>query len=393
VLPGAYINFVSLAHASPTLADRGIATLPIILPWGTLGEVLTVSAGEFQRDSMKIFGYPFTAPELKPLRDLFRNIRLAFLYRLGTGGTRATNTFGTARCPGTRGNALMVVIRANVDNSTLFDVELRLDGAVVDLQTVANAAALVNNEFVTWNTGATLALTAGTPMTTGANPTIADGNYQTYLDLMEGYSFNAMGCPSSSTTVKNLFAAYTRRLRDDQGIKFQCVIHNPTANSDFEGVVDVMNDVTDPGADVLSMIFYDGEYTVDVNFTQLQLENAIRGGKFAFYRHGQVVRVLDDINSLVTTTLEKSDDFKQNQTIRVLDQIANDIANLFNTRYLGQVPNDQAGRISLWADIVRHHEQLQEIRAIQEFADSNLVNSAVMPVSAMAQLYMTVWVE
>ena len=43
-------------------------------------------------------------------------------------------------------------------------------------------------------------------------------------------------------------------------------------------------------------------------------------------------------------------DFSSNQTIRVLDQIANDIAVLFGKKYIGKVPNDAAGRI--WNNFV-----------------------------------------
>ena len=34
ILPGAYINFVSLNNASANLTDRGIATMPLELDWG-----------------------------------------------------------------------------------------------------------------------------------------------------------------------------------------------------------------------------------------------------------------------------------------------------------------------------------------------------------------------
>lgn len=71
-------------------------------------------------------------------------------------------------------------------------------------------------------------------------------------------------------------------------------------------------------------------------------------------------------------TDEKSSDFSSNQTIRVLDQIANDIAVLFGKKYLGKVPNDAAGRISLWNDIVKHHTELQDIRAIENFSGENV---------------------
>jgi hypothetical protein len=88
-----------------------------------------------------------------------------------------------------------------------------------------------------------------------------------------------------------------------------------------------------------------------------------------------------------------------------MDQIANDIAVIFNTKYLGKVPNDAAGRISLWGDIVKHHNQLQDIRAIQEFSpddvtvnhgdakNSVVVGDAVVITVAMAKLYMTVTVQ
>lgn len=115
--------------------------------------------------------------------------------------------------------------------------------------------------------------------------------------------------------------------------------------------------------------------------------------------------MLTDINTFVSSTDEKSSDFSNNQTVRVLDQIGNDIAVVFNTKYLGKVPNDAAGRISLWNDIVKHHEQLQTIRAIENFTSDSvsveqgetkksvLVMDYVTPVNAMEQLYMTVIVQ
>ena len=131
---------------------------------------------------------------------------------------------------------------------------------------------------------------------------------------------------------------------------------------------------------------------------------AIKAGEFTLHKVGSDVRVLEDINSMVTTSDTQGDIFKDNQTIRVIDQIANDIAVLFNTKYLGVVPNDNAGRTSLWSDIVKHHQQLNDIRAIEDFADSDVsvaqgntkksvvVTDAVTVVNAMGKLYMTVTV-
>ena len=57
ILPGAYINFISVANASASLSDRGIATLPLSMDWGPEQTVVSVEQGEFQKNSQVLFGY------------------------------------------------------------------------------------------------------------------------------------------------------------------------------------------------------------------------------------------------------------------------------------------------------------------------------------------------
>jgi hypothetical protein len=420
VLPGAYINFVSLAAASATLSDRGIATMPLELDWGVEGAVFEVTNADFQKNSMKIFGYPYDHENMKGLRDLFKNITTLYAYRLNGGGTKASNTYAKAKFGGVRGNDWKIVIKKNVDDESMFDVQTVMDTTVVDTQTVAKASDLVENDFVIWNDAA-LSVTAGEVLTGGTNNTVDGTAHQAYLNKIESYSFNVIGVIATEDTIKGLYVNFCKRLRDEIGAKFQAVIYNKAA--DFEGVINVKNKVTDEGWNESCLVYwvtgiaagcavnksnlnkvYDGEFTVDVDYTQTQLTQAIQAGEFVLHQVGSDVRVLEDINSLVTTSDTKGDIFKDNQTIRVIDQIANDIAVLFNTKYLGIVPNDAAGRISLWADIVKHHEQMQDIRAIENFSDEDItvsqgdtkkavvVNDAVTVVNAMAKLYMSVTV-
>ena len=150
---------------------------------------------------------------------------------------------------------------------------------------------------------------------------------------------------------------------------------------------------------------YDGEYTVHADYTQTELEAGIVEGSFMLHRVNDKINVLEDINTFVSITDTKSVDFSSNQTVRVLDQIANDIAVLFGKKYIGKVPNDAAGRVSLWNDIVKHHTELQKIRAIENFKPENVtvqqgetkkavaVSDSVTPVNAMSQLYMIVYVQ
>lgn len=419
-LPGAYINFISAASANAALSERGIATMPLDLDWGVDGEVFEVTNGDFQKNSMEIFGYEYTNDKLKGLRDLFLNTKTLYAYKLTSGGVKAANDFATALYTGVRGNDIKITIQKNADDASLFDVKTVVGTTVVDEQTVAKAADLVANKFVTWK-DAELTVTAATPLSGGSNGAVDGAAYQAYLDKIESYTYNTMGVVVTDETTKTLFASFVKRLRDEMGIKFQLVLYNKAA--DYYGTINVKNKVTDEGWSEASLVYwvtgvsagcevnksnqnkvYNGEFTVDTNYTQNQLAAAIKAGEFMLHKVGSDVRVLEDINSMVTTSDTQGDIFKDNQTIRVIDQIANDIAVLFNTKYLGVVPNDNAGRTSLWSDIVKHHQQLNDIRAIEDFADSDVsvaqgntkksvvVTDAVTVVNAMGKLYMTVTV-
>jgi len=418
ILPGTYMNFVSAAKASASLADRGVATMPLELDWGVDNEVITVTVSDFLKNSLKIFGYSYSDDKMKGLRDLFLNIKTLYAYKLTSGGVKASNTFATAKYCGVRGNDLAIVIQANVDEATKYDVTTFLGTVKVDSQTVAKASDLKSNDYVDFK-AATLAVTAKTPLTGGTNGTVSGTSHQDYLSKIESYSYNAMGVVTTDNTTKSLYVAFCKRLRDEMGQKFQCVVYSSAA--DYEGVVNVKNKATEIEAGLVYWVcgiiagcsvsssntnkLYDGEFTIDASYTQIQLEACIKAGEFAFHKVNSDIRVLEDINSLVTTTDDKGDIFKSNQTIRVIDQIANDIAVLFNTKYLGKIPNDSAGRVSLWADIVKHHKQLLTLRAIENFKDSDIVVSAgdtkksvvvsdaVTVINAMEQLYMTVTVQ
>ena len=422
VLPGAYINFISVATASANMSDRGYAAMGLELDWGQEGKIFEVTNGDFQKNSMKIFGHSYADDAMKGLRDLFKNVTTLFAYRLNGGGAKAANTFATALYSGTRGNDIKIAVQANVDDNSKFDVQTWIDGSMVDSQTVAKAAELVANDYVSFKTDASLTVTAATALTGGTNGTSNAAAHQAFLDKVESYpAINAIGYVGTETAVKSLYAAFAKRMRDEVGVKFQAVIYQQAA--DYEGCINVKNNVLDEGADEASMVYwtlgvaagtavnasatnkiYDGEFTVDVDYTQAQLESAIKAGEFTFHQVGSDVRVLSDINSLVTTTANKGDIFKDNQTIRVCDQIATDIANLFVTKYLGVVPNDASGRTSLWADIVKHHENMQSIRAIENFTDEDVtvdqgetkksvvVTDNITVVNTMEKLYMTVYV-
>lgn len=574
VLPGSYINFVSTANAGLVFGDRGVCAAPLNLDWGTSGEVIEVTAEDFQKNCLKIFGYDYADEKMKPYRDLFKNAQSCYFYRVSTGTAAKVSSFATARCVGTRGNSIFYTIATNVDNSDYYDVctyirstdttveanktydfsgtkaissdivnvgekasisqdnsgsvdnnyycvldaaregtdfnddgvpigralglisltvpckikvtcknytastyannvrvftkgtstttlsptvsgniatftiaaesdatkdiyiygtsklyiskiEVIYDGAItdtlVDKQTVKGTTTnLADNDFIIWTNGKSFTETAGTFLTGGTNGAATGATYQNFLAAIESYTFNTLVCDNINTdTVKALFVSFTKRLRDSVGLKFQTVVYNYAA--DYEGIINLTTAASESAASLVWWVAgaeascainksctnkkYDGEYTPICNDTQAALENAINNGEIKLHKVGADYRILTDINSLVTTTSEKSNLFCSNQTIRVCDQIAMDIATIFNTRYLGIMPNDKAGRTALWGDIVKYMKNLETLRAIEDFTDTDVVveqgevkravvvNAPITVVNCMEQLYMTVKVN
>lgn len=429
VLPGTYINFVSVARATATLSDRGYVTMPLALDWGPEDEVFTVYNEDFQKSTQKVFGYPYTHESMKGLRDLFMNAKVLYAYRLNNGGEKASNDYAMAKYPGIRGNDLKITIKVNVDDDTQWDVITYFGIDKVDSQTVANVKELDDNDYVKFKKFE-LAAVSGAALSGGTNGEITGTSYQNYLDKIESYAYNTMGVVTTDEIIKRLYVSFNKRLRDEMGIKFQLVLYQ-YPKADYLGVISIKNKCVDGvykddtgkkvypdeaaavywttgaegGCKVNASVqnrAYDGEYTVEANYTQAELIAAIKAGEFVFHSVNEDVRVLDDINTMVSTTDTFGDVFKDNQTIRVCDQIANDDALVFANKYIGRVPNDDPGRNALWMDLVKINNELQKLRAIENFKDTDVivyqgdtkkavvVEMAVTPVNAMSKLYMTV---
>lgn len=427
-LPGTYINFISASRANAATSDRGVAAMALNLDWGPDGEIFKVTSEDFISNTLKLFGYAYSDDKMKGLRDLFLNAKTLYAYKLNSGekakvtlsaGEGQTGVLVTAKYSGIRGNDITIIIAKNVDDTTKYDVTTVMGTKTVDEQTVATSAELVDNDYVTFAKTGSLAVTAGTKLTGGTNGTAIGEAHQTFLGKLESYNFNAVGCDSADASTSSLYATFVKRMRENVGTKCQAVVYNNA--SDYEGVVNVVNTTAESTTGLIYWVtgiiasceinqsntnkVYNGEYTVNADYTQAQLEDAIDAGKFILHKVSDEIRVLKDINSLVSTNTEKSDDFKSNQTIRVIDQIATDVAAVFNNKYIGKIQNNQAGRTSLWADIVKLYERYQSVQAIENFVPEDIsveqgndkqsvvVNSSVEPINAMEKLYMSVVIE
>lgn len=422
VLPGAYINFIQASTASSDISERGIAAIPMNFDFAKDGEVFEVTATDFYSNSLELFGYYAEDEKMKQIREVYNHAVTAYFYRLNSGA-KASCKHGEAAHSGIRGNDLKIVISEHVDDSAKYDVATYLGSAKQDTQTVAGAEDLIDNCFITFDKETVLEVIAGIPLTGGTNGTVTGTQHQAALDALESNAFHVLGCISNEEAVKKLYTAYTVRLRETCGVKFQCVVKDYAADS--EGIINLKSNVSDSGADGTELIFwtvgaaagcginksltnckYDGAYQIDTDRKQAELEKAINSGEFVFHKVGREIRVLEDINSLVTDSQQKGKDFRMNQVVRVLDQIGNDIALLFNEKYLGKIKNDGDGRVSLWSAITDYCKGLETIGAIDSFQaarditvsagndkKSVAISCNIQPMCAMEKLYMTIYVN
>ena len=313
-------------RASVNMADRGYGTMALELDWGPEGEVFTVTNEDFQKESLKYFGYDYSADKMKGLRDLFKNLQTGYFYRLNNDTVKASNDIATAKYGGARGNALAVAVQVNVDDEDMYDVVTYLNETadvvgdaetgtattataatmtVIDKQTVVSWDELTDNDYVVFKRSGTIsdAVAAATPLTGGTNgSTVTALQYQNYLDAIEPYYFNTLGCVSTESAIQDLIIQFTKRMRDEVGVKFQCVVYDYDG-ADYEGVISIANKVTDEGENQASLVYwvtgaeascavnasctnktYDGDFTVDTNYKQSDLEKAITDGKLIFHR-------------------------------------------------------------------------------------------------------------
>ena len=423
-LPGAYFRFISNGRTTPTITDRGVAALPVPLTWGPEGEVFAVTQEAFLKNSKEIFGHAYDADSMKGLRDLFLNAQTVYFYRL-SGGEKAKaelegTTIATAIYAGSRGNDITITIADSVDEPGAYEVITYLNNLEVDNQLVTTASELVKNSYVEFNPDAVLQATAGIPLTGGKDTDVTGENHQNALTAMESYSFNIIGCLSEDETIKKLYATWTKRMVEEVGVNIQLVVHQ-YSEADHETVISVENETLDgnvydniywvTGAECACEINktlenqkYNGEYEIDTNYSQDELKEAVKSGKFIFHNQNGEVRVLEDINTFVSYTEEKTEDFSLNQVIRVLYQIATDTATTFYNKYLGKINNNAAGKISFWGDIDKLNKNYETKGAIEEWDNGTLtvskgegkrtvvVEQEVKPVCAMGVLYVTTYV-
>ncbi|CAG7616970.1 hypothetical protein PAESOLCIP111_01965 [Paenibacillus solanacearum] len=425
--PGVYINFTGEGGTAGTASGRGTMALALSLPWGPSKQLLAIQAGD---DISALLGYDLAAPQLLLAKEALKRSNTLLLYRLNAGVKASVTSGGltaTAKHGGSRGNDLTIVIQENIDDENVFDVKTLLSGNEVDRQTVASITELAANDWIVFSGTGALTATAGAPLTGGADGTVTNQDHSDFLAAAELFEFQTIALPSTDATLKSIYTAYIRRLREEEGKKVQAVLENYSA-ADSEGVISVKNGVVLADGTTLtaaqatawvaaatasaqmneSLTYkaYDDAIDATPRYTNSQIEAAIVSGELVFVPNNGRAIVEQDINTFRSFSPNKDMKFSKNRVIRVLDGIGNDVKRIFESFYVGKVDNNPDGRGLLRSEIVSYLNTLQQIGAIQNFnsqtdiavlegqdADSVYVEVHAQPVDSIEKIYMKVKVK
>lgn len=268
----------------------------------------------------------------------------------------------------------------------------------ITTDTGADGSKLIDNDYVVFDKSAILLETGGDVFSGGTVGSIKGSNYAEAKDLFEAYHFNTLALPTTDKQTQDMFVEYTKHMRDEEGVKFQLVIpHSPERNDsiNYEGVIEYspINTVTDEkykdngltfwlaGAEAacpvqsnLTGLVYDGEFEVEAKVTRVQQRSSIMGGQVLFNKMGDSVVLLRDINTLTSVeegSTSKSDDFKKNQTIRVLDGLVQETADCFNNFFVRQhLANTEVNRAELRNQLIKIRQRYATIGAINGYDES-----------------------
>lgn len=434
IRPGVYIRFSSTRGLGLTVSDRGTVAIAEPLSWGPVETVQEIEAGA---DMTPYTGYDITNPKNRFLNEMFKGTNRTaapnkvLLYRLEAAGqTQATAEIApltaTAKYPGTRGNDLSIVITELTSPADTFTVSTVVDGDIVDQQTAKQVEDLTANDWVTWSGTGALAATVGSPLTGGADGTPASADYTDFLTAIEPYKFDVLIYDGSDTTVQDAMVAFVKRLSEEEGVYTQLVAAGLT-NPDSRFVVNVMSGVTLSDGTTLtpqqtvwwaggalagaryneSLTYASYPSAVDTSpkLTNSGYEQALQNGEFVLFADDGVVKVEQDINSLVTYTTDITEPYHKNRVMRLLNTIANDIYQQFSDGYIGVVNNNEAGRMQFKAAIVGYLLTIQANNGIQNFdaedvevlpgedIDAIVVNLAITPVDSVEKIYVTITVN
>lgn len=428
IRPGVYQNIKTNKMRATENDINGVVAIALELDFGKEEAITKI---ESEIDVYNKLGYTLDDEKVLLLKEIMKETSKILVFRLNSG-EKATATFETdktitAKYSGTKGNEITVVITNNVEDEEKFDVITYLDGAKVDSQTIANYEDFQENNYVTMTGEGAITKTATVKLQGGTTEKATEATaYPKFLESLELENYNYIAYCGNDEATKALIVAFVRRMNDQEGIRAKAVMGDYAA--DYEKITTIKNGVVLEDGTVLTNAQcaayfaalsacsdinksntysqYKGAVDALPRLNNSDTERALQKGNIVFTRRNDETVVIEqDINSLVTYTVEKNADFSKNRVIRAVDGLASDIKDIFERNYIGKLSNNEDGRNILRAAIIDDIKEKENKGAFQNFEeddvkvsqgnniDSVVIDILIQPVDSIEKIYMNVEVQ
>jgi hypothetical protein len=250
IRPGIYYRVTNVGETAIVAGEAGVVAAVFSASWGPLGSPVEVRS-IFDVDEK--YG---AATGTEIVREIFRGgAQTVLAMRAGSGGTVATRTLtdttsGTpvqavrvdAKYPGVRGNSLAITVRDHPSDTTLREFLVYESGTLLEAFTFVKGApatepaglvaAVLGSQYVAATLLASgnniLATVTAQTLATGADPTVAAGDYTTAMGKIETEPWDWLVADTNDVIIHASIASYILRLRN-AGQFVKAVISEPTS--------------------------------------------------------------------------------------------------------------------------------------------------------------------
>lgn len=206
----------------------------------------------------------------------------------------------------------------------------------------------------------------------------ASSDYTSALKTLETLTFDYLAVPGISTSDVQSIAGWVKTQRDNKRRKIKAVL--PKCAGDHEGIINFATDNIVVGSNTYTASKYTARIAgllagtpmnASVTFftlpevddvpalTDEEKDTAVDRGELIIVNDGRKCKIARGVNSLVSTSENKPEEFKKIKLIDILDLLADDIRFTAEDNYIGKVTNNYDNTCVLITAINGYFEELE----------------------------------
>jgi hypothetical protein len=209
--------------------------------------------------------------------------------------------------------------------------------------------------------------------------------------------WNYLAVPGITKENATLMASWIKSKRENDKKTYKAVL--PHTEADHEGIINFTtedikvgdkkysaSDYTCRIAGILaglpftrSATYYELNEVDSITESETPNEN-IDNGQLILINDGENIKIGRSVNSLTTTTLEKTEDFKKIKILEVMDMVMDDIRDTFDKEYVGKIPNTYDNQVLFFTSVNAYFKGLTGYGGGTEILDPNSENYATVNV-------------